>query len=138
MDIRSYKPEDRGGVIRLWQEDDPNPAPWNKAADILDNKQSYQPGLIFVVEDSGAIVGTVMAGYDGRRGWIYSVVVTPTHRRKGIASKLLALAEKELVSLGCTKLNLQVRDGNEGAVKLYESLGYCVEPRVSMGKRLGG
>ncbi|WP_421780813.1 GNAT family acetyltransferase [Kiloniella litopenaei] len=137
MNIRSYRPEDRAGVIRLWEEDDPNPSPWNRAADILDNKQSYQPGLLFIAEDSGTIVGSTMAGYDGRRGWIYSVVVAPSHRRQGIASKLLALAEQELISLGCTKLNLQVRDGNEGAVKLYESLGYRIEPRVSMGKRLG-
>ncbi|KLN60073.1 acetyltransferase [Kiloniella spongiae] len=138
MDIRSYRSEDRAGLLRLWEEDDPNPSPWNKAADILDNKQRYQPGLLFVAEDDGTIVGTTMAGYDGRRGWIYSVVVAPTHRRQGIASKLLTLAEQELVSLGCTKLNLQVRDGNEGAVKLYKSLGYGVEPRVSMGKRLEG
>ncbi|KKJ75652.1 acetyltransferase [Kiloniella litopenaei] len=137
MNIRSYRPEDRAGIIRLWEEDDPNPSPWNRAADILDNKQSYQPGLLFIAEDSGTIVGSTMAGYDGRRGWIYSVVVAPSHRRQGIASKLLALAEQELISLGCTKLNLQVRDGNEGAVKLYESLGYRIEPRVSMGKRLG-
>ena len=137
MDIRSYRPEDRAGVIRLWEEDDPNPSLWNKATDILDSKESYQPGLLFVAVDGDTIVGTTMAGYDGRRGWIYSVVVTPSHRRKGIASKLLALAEKALASLGCTKLNLQVRDGNKGAVKLYQSLGYSIEPRVSMGKRLG-
>jgi ribosomal protein S18 acetylase RimI-like enzyme len=82
------------------------------------------------------IVGTVMAGYDGHRGWVYYVVVSPDHRRQGIGTALMERAEEGLASLGCPKVNLQVRAGNEAVVRFYETLGYGVEERVSMGKRL--
>ena len=134
MNIRHYCDQDKSGVIKLWLEDEPQPSSWNDPVQALRKKQEFQPGLLFVAEEGDEIVGTTMAGYDGHRGWIYSVVVSPLHRRKGIASSLLAYAEIELGKLGCAKVNLQVRDGNQGAVALYESLGYSVEPRVSMGK----
>ncbi|WP_419902232.1 GNAT family acetyltransferase [Kiloniella sp.] len=137
MKIRHYLEQDKAGVINLWQEDEPNPSPWNDPALALRQKEEFQPGLLYIAEEGGEVVGTTMAGYDGHRGWIYGVVVSPAHRRKGIATSLLNFAEKELAKLGCNKLNLQVRDGNEGAVALYQSLGFAIEPRVSMGKRLG-
>mgnify|MGYP000260851734 CR=1 FL=1 len=137
MKIRVYQDQDHAGVVRLWQEDEPNPSPWNDPVQAIKKKEDFQPGLLYIAEENGEIVGTTMAGYDGHRGWIYSVVVSPAYRRKGIATELLRFAERELEKLGCTKLNLQVRDGNDGAVALYQRLGYSIEPRVSMGKRLG-
>ncbi len=137
MNIRLYNDQDHDGVVQLWQEDEPNPSPWNDPREALRKKEDFQPGLLFVAEEGGVVVGTTMAGYDGHRGWIYSVVVSPVYRRQGIASGLLNFAEQELEKLGCTKLNLQVREGNDNAVALYKSLGYSIEPRVSMGKRLG-
>ncbi|MFD2207644.1 GNAT family acetyltransferase [Kiloniella antarctica] len=136
MNIRHYCDQDKNGVIKLWQEDEPTPSPWNDPIEALLKKQIFQPGLIFIAEEGGEVVGTTMAGYDGHRGWIYSVVVDPLHRRKGVAASLLVYAEAELGKLGCVKINLQVRDGNDGAVALYKSLGYSVEPRVSMGKTI--
>ncbi|MEH6632890.1 MAG: GNAT family acetyltransferase [Halopseudomonas aestusnigri] len=137
MNIRLYNDQDCAGVVQLWQEVEPNPSPWNNPIEVLRKKDEFQPGLLYVAEEDGVVVGTTMAGYDGHRGWIYSVVVSPANRRKGIASSLLNFAEQELEKLGCTKLNLQVRDGNDNAVALYKSLGYSIEPRMSMGKRLG-
>jgi len=79
-------------------------------------------------------VGTVMAGYDGHRGWIYSVAVAPQHRRKGIGSRLMSVAEEALIERGCVKINLQILEGNEAVTAFYSSLGFSVEKRVSMGK----
>jgi len=77
-----------------------------------------------------------MAGYDGHRGWLYSLAVAASHRRQGIGSRLAAVAEEALTKKGCVKINLQILPGNESVAAFYESLGFSVEQRVSMGKRI--
>jgi ribosomal protein S18 acetylase RimI-like enzyme len=79
-----------------------------------------------------------MGGYDGHRGWVYSLAVDPANRRKGIGTALMRELERRLKNLGCPKLNLQILNHNMGVVAFYESLGYKVEERVSMGKRFIG
>ena len=83
-----------------------------------------------------AIVGSVMAGYDGHRGWVNYLAVHPAHRHRGIGRTLMAAAETDVASLGAPKLNLQVRDGNLDAVLFYERLGYARDAVLSYGKRL--
>ena len=92
--------------------------------------------LFFVGVAGGMVVGTIMAGYDGHRGWIYSVAVSPAHRRQGIGSLLISHAERALTNKGCVKINLQIMEGNESVTAFYSSLGFLVEKRVSMGKRI--
>ena len=82
------------------------------------------------------MVGTVIAGYDGVRGWVYHLAVDPSKRRRGIGRSLMQAVEVRLLRLGCPKLNLQVRAGNSSVVAFYRALGYAVEDRVSFGKRL--
>lgn len=77
-----------------------------------------------------------MGGYDGHRGWVYAVGVSPEHRRRGIGTALMRRLEHDLARTGCPKVNLQVRGFNAGAVGFYEKLGYTTEDRVSMGKLL--
>ena len=84
----------------------------------------------------GRIVGTVMAGYDGHRGWINYLAVDEEQRRRGIGRALMAAAEEELVALGCPKVNLQIRTGNAEALAFYERLGFGRDDVVSVGKRL--
>ena len=79
-----------------------------------------------------------MAGFDGVRGWIYHLAVLPEHRRRGFATKLVRSAEQGLLALGCPKVNLQVRATNDEVVAFYRGLGYQIEERVSMGRRLEG
>jgi ribosomal protein S18 acetylase RimI-like enzyme len=78
-----------------------------------------------------------MAGYDGHRGWVYYVAVSPGYRRQGIGTALMANVEEKLALMGCPKLNLQVRASNEDVIAFYKKLGYNVEERVSMAKHLG-
>jgi ribosomal protein S18 acetylase RimI-like enzyme len=85
-----------------------------------------------------ALVGAVIAGFDGVRGWIYHLAVAPESRRRGIATQLVRAAEAGLRKLGCPKVNIQVRATNGEVVAFYRSLGYVVEERVSMGRRLEG
>jgi hypothetical protein len=86
----------------------------------------------------GRIAGTVMAGYDGHRGWVHLVAVDPRYRRRGVGSALMRRAEALLDAMGCPKLNLQVRPTTPEIVGFYESLGFEVEERISMGKVLSG
>jgi ribosomal protein S18 acetylase RimI-like enzyme len=97
-----------------------------------------QPGLFLVAADRGKVVGSAMAGFDGHRGWVYYVAVHPDYRRRGIGTSLMTKAESALKVIGCPKLNLQIRSDNHPVQAFYESLGYAVEERISMGKKLSG
>lgn len=125
----------RALVVALWTEVFGYPADYNAPELVIDRKLAAD-GLLFVAEEAGAAVGTVMAGYDGHRGWIYSLAVRPDRRSRGVGSGLLAEAERALSVLGCLKVNLQIIDTNADAVRFYEANGYAVEPRISMGKKL--
>ena len=135
MKFRSYSSEDRDQVISLWQRVLPDNQPHNDPSRVVDEKLSVDE-MLFVAEDKGVIIGTAMAGYDGHRGWLYSVAVDPQQRRNGIGRGLVKFAIQILKSVGCVKVNLQVRATNSQVVEFYESLGFAVEDRISMGKLL--
>jgi ribosomal protein S18 acetylase RimI-like enzyme len=136
MIIKPYDKDDLNGVIKLWREVFPDNPPHNDPADDIRRKLKIQSELFFVAREGSEIVGTAMGGYDGHRGWIYYVAVSNKYRRRGIGSALMKKIEAELAKIGCHKLNLQVREGNEEVIAFYESLGYTVEPRTSMAKHL--
>ena len=134
--VRSFQPADREALVALWAGVFPDDPARNAPKLMIDNKLRVQPELLLVAEDDHGIVGAVMAGFDGTRGWIHHLGVALEHRRQGIATALVQAAEEGLRQLGCPKVNLQVRAGNEGVVAFYHAAGYDVEPRVSMGKVL--
>jgi ribosomal protein S18 acetylase RimI-like enzyme len=136
MEIRRYEASDFEGMEVLWDEAFPNDPPWNRAENAVPAKLAFQPDLLLVAVDGSEVIGSVMAGYDGHRGWLYSVAVREKDRRRSLGTALVRHAEKALHALGCGKVNLQVRATNEAVVRFYESLGYIVEDRVSLGRRL--
>jgi RimJ/RimL family protein N-acetyltransferase len=136
LQIRAYAQEDEAHVVRLWETVFPDNPTWNVPAEDVRRKLEVQRSLFLVGELDGVIVGTVMAGFDGHRGWIHRMAVLPGCRRRGFARALMVEAERRLATLGCTKVNLQVRSTNTGVVAFYQKIGYGVEDRVSMGKLL--
>jgi ribosomal protein S18 acetylase RimI-like enzyme len=136
MVIRPYEDSDEAAVIDLWTEVLPDAAPHNDPATAIRKKLAVERELFFIALCDGTVVGTVLGGYDGHRGWVYAVAVRPPFRRRGIGAALIRLLEDALTGRGCLKVNLQVRASNAGVVAFYERLGYSVEERVSMGKRL--
>ena len=124
-------------MIALWERVFPDDPPHNAPPRMLDAKLAANDGLLFVAADTDTLLGTAMAGYDGHRGWLYTVAVSPGHRRCGIGTALVHHALDALRSMGCVKINLQVRATNTAVVGFYESLGFEVEERVSMGMRIG-
>ncbi len=134
--IQPYGAEHFADVSALWREAFPDDPPWNAAETAIPAKLAVQPELFLVALDGRRAVGSIMAGYDGHRGWLYAVAVLAAHRRRGIGVALVRAAEERLRALGCRKINLQVRATNRAVVEFYERLGYAVEERVSLGKRL--
>jgi ribosomal protein S18 acetylase RimI-like enzyme len=126
----------REEVILLWKTVFGYQTSHNEPSLVIDQKLAMDDGLFFVAVCDGAVVGSVMAGYDGHRGWLYSLAVLPEYRHRDIGSHLVLKAEQALTSRGCLKVNLQIVEGNEGVQAFYAALGYAVEVRVSMGKRM--
>lgn len=126
----------RTQVIALWKTVLGYTAAHSEPGLSIDKKRAMGDGLFFVAEVDGAVVGTVMAGYDGHRGWLYSVAVDPSQRKQGLGAALVRHAEQALGARGCMKINLQIVGGNDSVSAFYASLGYAIEPRISMGKKL--
>jgi ribosomal protein S18 acetylase RimI-like enzyme len=103
---------------------------------VIRHKLAVQRELFLVARLDGCLAGTVMGGYDGHRGWVYSLALRPDLRRPGVETALMLHVERELASRGCPKVNLQVLATNAATVAFYEKLGYSVEERVSMSKVL--
>ena len=126
----------REQVISLWNDVFGYEAAHNLPQLVIDKKLEFGDRLFFVAIHEKAVVGTIMAGYDGHRGWIYSIAVGSKYRHQGIGSLMLSFAERKLMDLGCMKINLQIMHGNEAVENFYLANGYLTEKRISMGKRL--
>jgi len=137
FDIRTFEERDRQAVVDLWLEAFPGEPPYNASNAMIDRKLRVQPELFLVATADGALVGTVMAGYDGVRGWIHRLAVRSAARRTGVGTALLRAAEDGLEAMGCPKVNLQVRARNAAVVAFYEAAGYRVEDNISMARHVG-
>ena len=133
--IRPYAPSDESAVITLWRECGLL-RPQNDPRKDIARKLRVNPEWFLVAESGGRLVGAVMAGYDGHRGWINYLAVEPGRQRAGVGRQLMSEAERVLRAAGCPKINLQVRPENQAAIAFYERLGFVVEGAISLGKRL--
>ena len=133
---RPFCESDEGAVIKLWERVFPDHPPHNDPARDIKTKREVQPELFLVALMDEDLVGSAMAGFDGLRGWVYYLAVDPDHQRRKIGTAFMKRVGAQLISLGCPKLNLQIRADNSDVQSFYESLGYDPEDRISMGKRL--
>ena len=136
LTIRPFQDADETAVAALWRVAFPTTPARNDPLTVIRQKRDVQPDLFLVGEAAGRIVATVIAGYDGHRGWVYHVAVAAAARRNGYGRAMMAAAEDRLRALGCPKLNLQINRSNAAVVAFYEALGYAVEDRISMGNVL--
>ncbi len=126
----------RDAVMEIWRRSFGYEDARNDPGFVIDQKSAAVDGLFWVAVRNGVVVGSVMAGYDGHRGWIYSMAVMASEQHRGIGSALLKHAEEQLAYLGCVKINLQIMGGNEAVQEFYQTNGYSVENRISMGKQI--
>lgn len=135
MEIRPFELADKSAVIALWEQCGLT-RPWNDPKKDIDRKLRVQPNLFLVGLVERELVATVMAGYEGHRGWINYLAVAPEYQRKGFGRAMIAEVERLLREAGCPKINLQVRSTNNRVIEFYQHLGYAVDDVVSLGKRL--
>ncbi|MDH5231349.1 MAG: GNAT family acetyltransferase [Gammaproteobacteria bacterium] len=135
MQIRKFEQTDFQALTNFWKQTFPD-EPAHNRPDLVIAEKLQHDDLVFVAHQNNELVGACMAGYDGHRGWLYTVAVHPQQRRQGIGRALVAHALAELKSMRCVKINLQVRASNANAVKFYQALGFSTEERISMGKLL--
>ena len=135
MEIRPFQTPDESPVIRLWTTCG-LVVPWNNPHKDIQRKLQVNPELFLVALEGNRIIATVMAGYEGHRGWINYLAVHPDYQRNGIGLRMMGEAEVLLRAAGCPKINLQVRSTNSGVIDFYKSIGYKVDDVVSLGKRL--
>lgn len=136
VEIARYADCHFDGVNTLWQEAFPDDAPWNAAELAIPAKLLCQPELFLIALDASQVIGSVMAGYTGHRGWLDRVAVLKSHRRQNVGALLVVEAEDRLRAMGCVKINLQVRASNAATAEFYKRIGYSVEDRISMSKLL--
>ena len=137
MKIRQFKIYDYPTVRDLWQSAGLILRPGDELEDVK-LKLQRDADLFLVAEQDDEIVGSVIGGWDGRRGWIYHLAVKPEHQRKGIGVGLVREVEKRLVAKGAKKVNAQVYKSNERSSEFFKAIGYESQPDLIMiGKQLG-
>lgn len=135
IEIRLFRSVDQPAVTELWQQCGLL-RPWNDPVlDIL-RKQSIGAELFLVGEMDSRVVATVMGGYDGHRGWMYYLAVSPACHQHGFGRLIVEDLERRLKAIGCPKVNLQVREENDSVLEFYKKIGYSRDAVVSLGKRL--
>lgn len=135
MLIRLYRASDLDAVISLWHDCELT-RPWNDPRRDIARKLGVQPELFLVGAIDDRVMATVMAGYEGHRGWVNYLAVAHSHRGLGHGSALMTHIESLLTERGCPKLNLQIRTSNTEALAFYRRLGFVQDEVASFGKRL--
>jgi ribosomal protein S18 acetylase RimI-like enzyme len=135
FEIVTYCSEYQDAVVDLWRKCN-LVVPQNDPVEDIQRKLVFQPDLFFVALLDGKVVGSIMVGYEGHRGWMNYLAVLPEHQRRGYGRKLVEKAVEELKRLGCLKVNLQVRRSNVSVVEFYKHLGFKDDDVVGLGKRL--
>ena len=135
MQIRPFHAADEGAVVALWDECALT-RPWNDPHKDIARKLEVQPELFLVGVVDEAVMASVMGGYEGHRGWMNYLAVTPRFRGRGYGRALVDHVERLLLERGCPKVNLQVRASNPDALAFYRRLGYVQDESISLGKRL--
>jgi ribosomal protein S18 acetylase RimI-like enzyme len=135
IEIRPFRPNETEAVVALWDACDLI-RPWNDPRTDIERKLLVDPDLFLVSVEEDLVLGSVMAGYEGHRGWINYLAVDPGRRRQGLGRRLMDAAEHLLAERGCPKINLQIRSENADVIAFYGALGYRTDDVVSLGKRL--
>ena len=133
--IRPFQEGDEEALVSLWNMCKLT-VPWNNPYKDIARKLKVHAELFLVGYLGDKLIASVMAGYDGHRGWINYFAVHPEFQARGYGKQLMNNVENGLRELGCPKINLQIREGNDKVFSYYQKLGFVEEKRINMGKRL--
>jgi ribosomal protein S18 acetylase RimI-like enzyme len=123
-------------AVELWQEAGLT-RPWNDPdADLRRAMAGSTSTILAARNDAGSLLGTAMVGHDGHRGWVYYLAVQPSHRRQGVARRLMSACEDWVRERGVLKIQLMVRHANQDVIAFYSALGYVDGEVVVLGRFL--
>jgi ribosomal protein S18 acetylase RimI-like enzyme len=129
VEVRPGRRDDLAVVLELWRAADAVPSV-SDDPDSLGRLLEASGDALLVAEAEGRVVGTIIAGWDGWRGNLYRLAVLPTARRRGIALRLVAEAERRLAGKGARRLSALVMSEHDPAVALWLAAGYHHDTRV--------
>ena len=125
---------DQSKVVAIWSECD-LVKPQNDPAVDFNLALSTPTSTVLILENDGLMMGAVIVGFDGHRGWVYYLGVKPDYQNSGNGRTLVSAAEDWLKKQGAPKAMLMVRHTNSAVIEFYEKLGYKVEDTSVLGKR---
>ena len=128
MKVREFSMEDYSGVKRVWDESGLETLLGDSKGEVK-SKLERDPDLFLVAEEGGSIVGTVMGGWDGRRGWVYHLGVLPRFQRRGVATALIKELETRLKAKGAIKVNAVVYGTNARSLEFFRRAGFKADTR---------
>ena len=134
-DIDLATSADADAVIALWKLCGLT-RPWNDPQEDFARALDSENSCVLLVYDDEILVGSIMVGDDGHRGWVYYLASHPNRRGEGIGRQLMYSAERWLKLRGCPKIQLMVRDDNVEGRGFYTRIGYEVQDVVTIGRRL--
>ena len=137
VDVQPLAPHHHDDAVALWHAAGLT-RPWNDPVADLERALAGPASTVLAAVSDGRLVGTVMLGHDGHRGWVYYLAVADDQRRRGAGSALVRASEQWLVERDIPKLQLMVRRDNVDARSFYAPLGYDVVDVVVLGRRLDG
>lgn len=137
MDVAPLDPARADEAVALWEACGLT-RPWNDPRADLERALAGPASTVLAAVDDGALLGTVMVGHDGHRGWVYYLAVEPAVQRRGLGRALMAAAERWLAERGVPKIHLMVRASNAAVVAFYDRLGYVDQDCLVLGRRLDG
>jgi ribosomal protein S18 acetylase RimI-like enzyme len=133
LTVRPYQAGDNEALVNLLNEAFPDNPPWNAPETMIEQKLSHSPESLLVgISEDGMLAASVMAGYDGRRGWINALAVLRSHRGQSYGQIMVEAALDLIAAQGGRKVNLQITGENTKLEAYYHSLGFITENRISM------
>lgn len=137
MHLREFRLDDYDAAIALWaQYPDELGIGRSDTREEIAKKVGRDPDLFVVAEEEGKLIGTVIGGYDGRRGLIYHLAVDHAYRGHGLGRSLMNEVERRLIAKGCIRAMLIVKPTNAQVIEFYQSFGWETTPNVVMAKNL--
>ena len=133
--IRIYQVEDQEQLVNLWKTCG-LVVHWKDPSKDIQHKVSRDPDGFLLGWIEQKLVASVMAGYEGHRGWINYLAVDPQFRQQGFGRKMMETAEAYLSNFECPKINLQIRASNQEVIDFYTNQGFLKDEVINMGKRL--
>ena len=129
--IREFRITEYKAIYNLWKDAGLIFRPGDDLEGIR-TKLQRDPDLFLVAEEYGRVVGCVLGAWDGRRGWINHLAVTPSHQRKGVGLSLIREVEQRLIQKGATKVNAQIYKWNTKSFEFFEAAGYEIHSDLVM------